>query len=491
MKHTIEVKNSRPIIQRPYRKTEEQEKIIAEMCEQFHQDKIIRASQSPWSSPVVLQRKKDNTWRFCIDYRRLNEVTEKDNYPLPRIQEIFDALTGAKYFSKLDFHGGYHQVPIDEADRSKTAFITRDRLWEYNVMPQGIKNGPPTFQRIVNNLLGHLQWQFVLSYIDDIIIYSKTMAEHLLHIEQILSLLYHANFKLNPSKCNFVQQEIQFLGHVIDGNGISPCPEKTRAITNIPTPTTIKSATSFVKMAEYYRNHIPNFSTLAQPLFELTRKNTKFIWGPRQQNAFNQIKKLLVNRPLLHFPDSERIFIIQVDASDSGIGAVLMQNDGRGDKPVAYMSQKLNHQQHNWNTTEKECFAVVSSIKKWHHYVLGRDFIVRTDHHALCWLNRNHNSNPKLNRWRMMLQEYLFTIEHVKGKVNCVADCLSRYPTDPPTDIDIALCSTSTQTDDPMDIVGAVITRSMERRLNFQKPPATTMQSTEPPMQFQSNNQNQ
>lgn len=242
VKHTIEVANTRPIVQRPYRRTAEQEKLIDEMCEEFHRNKIIRPSQSPWASPVVLQKKKDGSWRFCIDYRRLNEVTKKDNYPLPRIQEIFDALANAKYFSKLDFHSGYHQVPIDEMDRSKT--------------------------------------------------------------------------------------------------------------------------------------------------------------------AFDQIKKLLINRPLLHFPESDRTFIIQVDASDYGIGAVLMQSDDQGDIPVAYMSQKLNHQQRNWNTTEKECFAVVSSIKKWHHYVFGRDFIVKTDHHALCWLNRNRNSNPKLNRWRMLLQDY-------------------------------------------------------------------------------------
>ena len=466
VKHTIEVMNSRPIVQRPYRKSEEQEKIISEMCEQFQRDNIIRPSQSPWSSPVVLQKKKDGSWRFCIDYRKLNEVTEKDNYPLPRIQEIFDALAGAEYFTTLDFHGGYHQVPIDETDRPKTAFVTRDKFWEYNVMPQGIKNGPPTFQRIVNKILGRLQWQFALGYIDDIIIYSKTMHEHILHIEQILSLLYHANFRLNPNKCNFVQREIQFLGHVINGKGVSPCPEKTRAITNIPTPSNIKSAISFVKMAEYYRNHIRNFSTLAQPLFELSRKNAKFYWGPDQQRAFDQIKQLLANRPLLQFPNSELTFIIQVDASDYGIGAVVMQNCGDGDKPVAYMSQKLNHQQRNWNTTEKECFAVVSAIKKWNHYVLGRDFIVRTDHHPLCWLNRNYNNNPKLNRWRMLLQDYSFNIEHVKGRMNCVADCLSRYPVDSPTDIDIEQRSTSTQTDNPVNIVGAVTTRSMNHRSN-------------------------
>lgn len=229
VKHTIDVINTRPIVQRPYRKTAAQEKIISDLCDQFYRDNIIRPSQSPWSSPVVLQKKKDNTWRFCIDYRKLNEVTEKDNYPLPRIQEIFDALNGAKFFTKLDFHGGYYQVPIDENDRPKTAFITRNKLWEFNVMPQGIKNGPPTFQRIIDKVLGQYQWNFVLSYIDDIIIYSKSIDDHLQHLQQVLLLLNHANFRLNINKCEFVQKQIKFLGHMINENGIAPCPDKVRA----------------------------------------------------------------------------------------------------------------------------------------------------------------------------------------------------------------------------------------------------------------------
>ena len=476
VKHTIEVRNSRPIVQRPYRKTAEQERIIEEMCEQFHHNNIIRPSQSPWASPIVLQRKKDNTWRFCIDYRKLNEVTEKDNYPLPRIQEIFDALNGSKCFSKLDFHGGYHQVLIDEFDKQKTAFVTRDKLWEYNVMPQGIKNCPPTFQRIVNKLLGRLQWHCALAYIDDIIIYSRSMSEHFHHLEQVLSLLHHANFRLNPSKCEFLQTKIKFLGHVINEDGITPCPEKVRAISDIPTPNNIKAATSFVKMAEYYRNHIPNFSTLAQPLFDLTKKNAKFIWNNEQQQSFDKIKQLLTTEPLLQFPDSNVPFIIQVDASNQGIGAVLMQDHGPGEKPIAFMSQKLNKQQRNWNATEKECFAIVSSIRKWDHYIAGREFIVRTDHHALCWLNRKYNSNPKLNRWRMALQDYLFRIEHVKGTKNCVPDCLSRYPVDPPHDDDneIQQHSTATQTEDEYPIVGAITTRRMHYDLPLKPSDSTS-----------------
>ena len=460
VKHTIETDNIRPIAQRPYRKSPIQEKVIADLCEQFYRDNIIRPSQSAWASPVVLQQKKDNSWRFCVDYRKLNEATKKDNYPLPRIQEIFDVLHGSCYFSKLDFVGGYHQVPIDENDRHKTAFITRDRLWEFNVMPQGIKNGPPTFQRIINKLLGDLQWKCALSYIDDIIIFSKSMSQHLHHLKQVLSILSNANFRLNSNKCEFIRTKIHFLGHVISNEGIEPSPEKTSAITQIQVPTSIKSTVSFVKMADYYRNFISNFSEIAEPLFRLTKKDARFIWGQEQQNSFNIIKNSLTSAPVLKFPDLQLQFIVQVDASNIGIGGVLMQNHGVGEQPVAYMSQKLNKQQQNWNATEKECFAVVSAIRKWNHYVAGQEFIVRTDHHALCWLNRKCNSNPKLNRWRMDLQQYTFTIEHVKGRQNCVSDCLSRYSVDSSRDYDDDdKRSKSTQTEYQHGVVGAVTTR--------------------------------
>ena len=469
--HTIETNNCRPIAQRPYRKSHAQEQIINDLCEQFCNDNIIRPSQSEWASPVVLQQKKDKSWRFCVDYRRLNDVTKKDNYPLPRIQEIFDALHGSRYFTTLDFASGYYQVPIDEADKHKTAFITRDGLFEFNVIPQGIKNGPPTFQRIINKLLGNLQWKCALSYIDDIIVYSKSLQEHIQHLEQVLSALSMANFRLNSNKCEFIRTRIRFLGHVISQNGIEPCPEKTRAIVGIQTPTNVKAAVSFVKMADYYRNYIPNFSTIAEPLYKLTRKDARFSWTDEQQLAFDSIKNLLTMAPVLKLPDLQRQFVVQVDASNLGIGGVLMQNHGDGEQPIAYLSQKLNKQQQNWNATEKECFAVVSAIRRWNHFIFGQDFIVRTDHHALCWLNRKCNSNPKLNRWRMDLQQYTFTIEHVKGKHNCVPDCLSRFPVDSPREYDDdeqqskstqtdEQQSKSTQTDERMELAGAVITRS-------------------------------
>ena len=460
VKHTIETDNIRPIAQRPYRKSSTQEQIIADLCEQFHRDNIIRPSQSAWASPVVLQQKKDKSWRFCVDYRKLNEATKKDNYPLPRIQEIFDVLHGSCYFSKLDFVGGYHQVPIDENDKHKTAFITRDQLWEFNVMPQGIKNGPPTFQRIINKLLGNLQWKCALSYIDDVIIYSRSISEHLHHLEQVLSILSKANFRLNSNKCEFIRTRINFLGHVISNEGIEPSPEKTNAITQIQVPTSIKSTVSFAKMADYYRNFIPNFSEIAEPLFRLTKKDAKFVWDQEQQHSFEIIKNSLTSAPVLKFPDLQSPFTVQVDASNIGIGGVLMQNHGDGEQPIAYMSQKLNKQQQNWNATEKECFAVVSAIRKWNHYVAGQEFVVRTDHHALCWLNRKCNSNPKLNRWRMDLQQYTFTIEHVKGRQNCVPDCLSRYPVDSSCDYDDDnKSSKSTQTECQNEVVGAITTR--------------------------------
>lgn len=420
------------------------------MCNELYRDGVIRPSQSPWSSPVVLQKKKDNTWRFCVDYRKLDDVTDKDNYPLPRIQDILNSLNGAKVFSKLDFRGGYHQIPIDERDKQKTAFVVNQGLWEYNVMPQGIKNGPPTFQRIVDRLLAQLDSNCALAYIDDIVVYSTSVTDHFKHLEQVLSLLHGAKFQLNSSKCELFKNGIQYLGHIINANGVAPCPENTRAIVDLPTPTNTKAAISFIKMAEYYHNHIENFSIIADPIFELTRKNAVFEWNERRQHAFDTIKKLLTSRPLLRFPDSTLPFVVQVDAANTGVGAVLMQDAGNGEQPVAFMSQKLNRSQRNWCTTEKECFAVVSAIRKWSHYIAGRDFTVRTDHHALCWLNRRQNNNPKLNRWRLMLQEHSFSIQHVKGSRNCVPDCLSRFPINMSFDDDAEYRSITTQTDESM-----------------------------------------
>ncbi|CAF1478973.1 unnamed protein product, partial [Adineta steineri] len=307
---------------------------------------------------------------------------------------------------------------------------------------------------------------------------TTTITEHLHHLQQILSLLHHANFRVNPTKCEFLQHEIKFLGHMINQDGITPCPEKVDAITGISVPTNIKAATSFIKMAEYYRNHISNFSTIAQPFFDLTKKNAKFTWNNAEQAAFDKIKQLLISKPLLQFPDSNSLFIIQVDASNYGIGAVLMQNKSNGEQPIAYMSQKLNKQQRNWNATEKECFAIISSIKKWDHYIAGREFLVRTDHHALCWLNRKYNSNPKLNRWRMALQDYTFTIEHVKGNRNCVADCLSRYPVNPSCDDEMEQHSISTQTEPQVSTINAITTCNINNQQQLLKSTTTTPSAT-------------
>ena len=266
LKNAIDTGTHRPIHTAPYRKSNKDQEMLSMETQKLLKKEIIEHSTSPWSSPVVLVKKKDGTTRFCVDYRRLNQITTKDAFPLPRIDDIYDQLTKATYFTKFDFKAGYFQVPLDKADRPKTAFSTRDGHFQFKVLPQGLTNGPPTFQRIVNQILGPNRWKHMLAYIDDIIIYSRNFTEHVQHIEEVCSLLQDANFKLNIDKCEIAKTEVLFLGHVIKDGTIKPDPENIRGLTETREPTSAEEAFRFVKAAEYYRKFIPKFSIIAAPL---------------------------------------------------------------------------------------------------------------------------------------------------------------------------------------------------------------------------------
>ncbi|CAF4938729.1 unnamed protein product [Rotaria sp. Silwood1] len=266
LKNAIDTGTHRPVHTPPYRKSNKDQETLRKETDKLLKNGIIEHSTSPWSSPVVLVKKKDGTTRFCVDYRRLNQITTKDAFPLPRIDDIYDQLTKAAYFTKFDFKAGYFQVPLDKSDRPKTAFSTRDGHFQFKVLPQGLSNGPPTFQRIVNQILGPNRWKHVLAYIDDIIIYSQNFNEHLKHIEEVYSLLKEANFKLNVEKCEVARTEILFLGHVIKADTIKTDPNNIHGLTYTREPTSAEEAFRFVKAAEYYRKFIPKFSTIAAPL---------------------------------------------------------------------------------------------------------------------------------------------------------------------------------------------------------------------------------
>ncbi|CAF1349799.1 unnamed protein product, partial [Rotaria sordida] len=415
LKNAIDTGTHRPIHTPPYRKSNKDQETLRKETDKLLKNAIIEHSTSPWSSPVVLVKKKDGTTRFCVDYRRLNQITTKDAFPLPRIDDIYDQLTKATYFTKFDFKAGYFQVPLDKSDRPKTAFSTRDGHFQFKVLPQGLTNGPPTFQRIVNQILGPNRWKHVLAYIDDIIIYSQNFNEHLKHIEEVCSLLQEANFKLNVEKCEVARPEILFLGHVIKAGTIKPDPNNIRGLTDTREPTSAEEAFRFVKAAEYYRKFIPKFSTIAAPLHKYSpatlqqqkyNKKSTFELTDEARTAFHHLKKILTTDLILDLPDDTLPFKLQTDASGDGIGAVLLQITANGDRPLAYMSKKLTKTQTNWPTIEQECYAIVQAIEKWDKYLRGHEFILETDHEPLVHFTNKEQLNKRCERWRLKLAEY-------------------------------------------------------------------------------------
>ena len=459
LENAIDTGTHRPIHTPPYRKSNKDQEILNMETQKLLDKGIIEHSTSPWSSPVVLVKKKDGTTRFCVDYRRLNQITTKDAFPLPRIDDIYDQLAQATHFTKFDFKSGYFQVPLDEADRPKTAFSTRNGHYQFTVLPQGLTNGPPTFQRIVNQILGPNRWKHMLAYIDDIIIYSKNFSEHLQHIEEVCSLLQDANFKLNMDKCEVAKEEILFLGHVVKQGTIRPDPENIRGLAETREPTTAEEAFRFVKAAEYYRKFIPRFSTIAAPLHsysptalqqQLNNNRSRFKLSEEARITFHELKRILTTDRILDLPDDSLPFKLQTDASTEGIGAVLLQVTQNGDRPLAYMSKKLTKTQTKWPTIEQECYAIIQAIEKWDKYLRGQEFTIETDHEPLLSFTNKEQVNKKCERWRLRLAEYRFKMKHIQGKKNNMADYLSRSPVDAAEeDLDekIQYESKATQTD--------------------------------------------
>ncbi|CAF1257181.1 unnamed protein product [Rotaria sordida] len=467
---TCQVTNANNLIFEPYEQTQK-------LLERGQ----IEESTSPWSSPIVLVKKKDKTMRFCIDYRRLNAITIKDAFPLPRIDEIFDQLSDATYYTKFDFKSGYFQVPLSKEDRPKTAFSTRDNHYQFTVLPQGITNGPATFQRVINHILGPTRWKHALAYIDDVIIYSKTFEEHLSHLNEICQILKNARFRLNPEKCEIARTQTDYLGHRIQNGEIRPSPTNIHGLLNTRLPQTADEACKFVKAAEYYRKFIPNFSQIAEPLRKFVpttktqrKKGQKTIITLTNEEikAFEQLKNFLTTDLVLRLPNNRFPFKVQTDASDEGIGAVLLQIYPDGERPIAYLSKTFTQAQRKWSPMEQECYAFICSLDKWHNYLSGITFIWETDHKALTQLNKKAQINKRCERWRLKILEYDFNVKYIPGSINLMPDYLSRSPVDDAEedpDETIHLISKSTQTDilnvnNHSSIVAAVETCAMKLR---------------------------
>ena len=332
LKHEIPTGNAPPIRQAVRRMPPQRRQEVQELLARMLKDNVIQPSSSPWAAPVVLVRKKNGSFRFCVDYRRLNEVTRKDAYPLPRIDDTLDTLAGSTMFTTLDLLSGYWQVEVAEADRAKTAFCTMEGLYEFSVMPFGLCNAPATFQRLMDLVLRGLQWSQCLVYIDDVIIPGRSFSEHLGNLQAVLQRLREAGLKLQPKKCAFLQSQVSYLGHVVSSEGVAADPAKVEKVATWPVPMTVKEVQQFLGFAGYYRRFVKHFADVARPLHHLTERTMEFRWTKQCQVAFDELRRRLVTAPVLAYPDYTKPFTLDTDASDTGIGGVLSQRGADGEE---------------------------------------------------------------------------------------------------------------------------------------------------------------
>ena len=428
IQHEIHVETEIPIKQAVRRPPIHLREAAEKEVEKMLKDDIIEPSSSPWASPVVLVRKKDGSLRYCIDYRKLNAVTVKDSYPLPRIDDSLDTLRQAKYFSTLDLASGYWQIELSEDAKAKSAFCTTSGLFQFRVMPFGLTNAPATFQRLMERVLAGLQWKICLVYIDDIIIFSSSIESHLQQLEEVFTRLRSAGLKLKPKKCHLFKRKVQYLGHVVSEHGIETDPDKIEAIKNWSRPNNVSEVRSFLGLCSYYRRFVPEFASLARPLIVMTEKDSKFKWSEEQENAWLTLKEKLMTPPILVYPDPDVSFILDTDASDYGIGAVLSQIQDGEEKVVAYGSRVLTKQEKRYCVTRRELLAVVHFVKHFRHYLVGKKFTLRSDHASLKWIRSFKEPEGQVARWLEILDAYDFDLIHRPGAKHCNADALSRGP---------------------------------------------------------------
>jgi transposase InsO family protein len=426
VEHDIDTGDATPIHQPPRRVPEALKNQVEMEIQSMLEKGVIERGQSPWSSPVVLVRKKDGSLRFCVDYRRLNAVTKFDAYPLPRIDETLEALSGARYFTTLDLISGYWQVGLSESAKLKSAFVVRSGLYLFKVMPFGLSGAPATFERLMETVLRGLQWESCLVYLDDVVIFGRTETELLSRMDEVFARLGNANLKLKPKKCKLFARETDYLGHVISGDGIAVSPDKIAAIREWPVPKNVTDVRSFLGTASYYRRFVPNFSTVASPLSKLTAKGVAFDWTPACQASFEQLKGCLSTTPVLGFPVPGAPYILDTDASLTGIGAVLSQVVDGEERVLGYASRTLSKCEQNYCVTRRELLAVVKFVQHFRPYLYGREFTVRTDHASLQWLVNFKEPEGQIARWLQSLSEYQYKMVHRPGKQHGNADGLSR-----------------------------------------------------------------
>ena len=427
IEHDVDVGDSAPIKQHPYRVSPMKKELLDKEVQYMLENDIIEESQSNWSSPCILVPKHDGGFRFCTDFRKVNDKTKSDSFPIPRIADCIDQIGNAKFVSTFDMLKGYWQVPLTQRACEISAFVTPSGLYQYKVMPFGMKNAPATFQRMVNKLVRDIDG--CEGYIDDVVIYSDNWSDHIHQIERFFQIMREAKLTINLMKSEFGKATVKYLGHIVGQGQVRPLDAKIQTIVKYPIPTSRKELARFLGMAGYYRNFCLNFSEIAAPLTNLLSKKVKFVWTDDCQLAFDKVKLLLQKSPVLKSPDYEKPFKLIIDSSDVGTGSVLVQEASDGlDHPVSYFSKKFLKYQKNYSVVEKETLGLVLALEHFDVYLGSTPFKIKvyTDHNPLTFLKTMKNKNQRLVRWSLALQEYNLEIQHIPGSENVVADALSR-----------------------------------------------------------------
>ena len=426
VEHKIETTNSEPVRVRPYGLPYATRNIIQEEIDSMLESGVIEESDSPYNSPVVIVKKKDGSNRFCIDFRRLNSITKFDSEPMGNPDDIMAKINKDRYFTKIDLSKGYWQIMVAKESRQMTSFVVPSGCYRFIKMPFGLVNSAATFNRMMRKMLAGSH--NVEHYVDDILCHNTTWKEHLATLRDTFQRVREAGLTIRPSKCSVGYSSVDFVGHVVGRGCLSMDEEKLGRIRSAPQPRTKKQVRSFLGLAGYYRKFIPNYAEIAVPLTDLTKKNqpNQVQWGDAQQHAFDTLRDLLTRAPILRLPDFSKPFIIQTDASDTGIGCILLQEYDDGRFPVACASKKLLPRERNYSVIERECLAIVFAVKKFAKYLYGKEFILHTDHKPLSYLHKSKLESGRIMRWALFLQNYRFKIEAIKGSENVGADYLSR-----------------------------------------------------------------
>lgn len=417
---------------RPYRCTIEDKLEIEEQISMLLKNNLIEESYSPFAAPVTLAFKKgeNKRSRLCIDFRELNKIVVPQAQPFPLIDDLIIRTRNCKYFTTLDINSAFWSIPLRVEDRSKTGFVTQDGHFQWTCLPFGLKTSPAIFQRILSNILRkHNLTGYSVNYIDDILIYSTSFQEHITHIRNVLDAIIKEGFRLKFKKCTFASDSVRYLGHVIQNNSVRPLKDNLISIKNFPTPKNQKNIRQFLGKINFYHEYIPRSAIILDPLHKLLRKNEKFVWSEECEESFNQIKKYLCSQPVLEIFDKDLPIKIFTDASIEGIGAILKQTQPDGkDKPVAFFSKKLNESQKRKKAIYLECYAMKEAVQYWQHWLIGKQFIIYSDHKPLENMNIRSRTDEELGDLTYYLSQYDFTVKYIPGKENVEADCLSRNP---------------------------------------------------------------